>query len=123
MCSLVASRLISTATADVASGRFNLTYLEGALSNQVIEHVLATNAEESLVVAPFYAVQDIAEEEWTCFELRDRIFPHLDSDHVSEVSALARWKDGLSLGIFTVDTSCLEDVATKNAGVGDMSME
>ena len=82
----------------------------------MIEHVLAAPAQESLVVTPFYVIQAIAEEERKCFDLRDRIFPHLDSDHVSEVFAMG-WKDGLSLGIYNVDTACLEDAASRNVGV------
>ena len=107
ICCLDASTLIPTLVADVASGRFNLTYLEDAPSNQLIGHVLATPAQESLVIAPLYALQGIAEEERECFELRDRIFPHLDSDHLSEALAVG-WKDSLSLGIFSADTACLQ---------------
>lgn len=77
---------------------------------------MATPARETLVVAPLYALQDITEEERKCFGLRDRIFPHLDSDHVSEAMTMG-WKDGLSLGIFNVDTTCLEVGTTRGVGV------
>lgn len=102
---------------EVASGKFKLRDLKDTPSSQLIEHVITTAARESLVVAPLHALEAITEEERKCFELRDRMFPHLDSDHMSEARAMG-WKDVLTLGIFTVDINCLEVEARATLDVG-----
>ncbi|KAI0719705.1 Alg9-like mannosyltransferase family-domain-containing protein [Fomitopsis betulina] len=102
---------------EVASGKFKLRDLKDTPSSQLIEHLITTAARESLVVAPLHALEAITEEERKCFELRDRMFPHLDSDHMSEARAMG-WKDVLTLGIFTVDINCLEVEARATLDVG-----
>ena len=58
------------------------------------------------MVAPLLALNNVPDEQRGCVELQERIFPHLDLDHVGEAMALG-WKDGMTLGVFTVDRACL----------------
>ena len=61
-----------------------------------------------LLVAPFHAVKELETVSQKCLKEINRVFPHLDLDHISE-SVQVGWKDGLSLGIFDVDTACIRE--------------
>ncbi|TFY60430.1 hypothetical protein EVJ58_g5159 [Rhodofomes roseus] len=99
---------------DVTSGRYVLTDLAGASSETMLKHIVGTPAQETLVVAPLYAEYGLPQGKRDCFELVDSEFPHLDLDHLPEAMAQG-WYDGMTLGIFTVDTTCLgsEDAAVQ----------
>lgn len=45
----------------------------------------------------------------SCLSLDHTLFPHLDLDHIEE-SLEVGWKNGLSLGIWIVDRTCVSDV-------------
>ncbi|KAI0704217.1 Alg9-like mannosyltransferase family-domain-containing protein [Cerioporus squamosus] len=51
----------------------------------------------TLLVAPFHAVRSFDARAQGCLTLRDRVFPHLDLDHIAEAVEVG-WRDGLSLG-------------------------
>ncbi|KAH9930751.1 Alg9-like mannosyltransferase family-domain-containing protein [Fomitopsis serialis] len=76
----------------VASGKYVLSDLTGIPSEEMLERVVDTQAQETFLRG--------------CFELQERFFPHLDLDHVPEAMALG-WKEGMSLGIYSVDMTCL----------------
>ncbi|TFK82885.1 glycosyltransferase family 22 protein [Polyporus arcularius HHB13444] len=61
----------------------------------------------TLLVAPFHAVRSFDARAQECLTLRNRVFPHLDLDHIAEAVEVG-WKDGLSLGIWEVDSVCFE---------------
>ncbi len=65
-----------------------------------------TKPLSTVLVAPFHAVRELDKGVVGCVRERDRVFPHLDLDHIGE-SVQTGWKDGLSLGIFDVDVECL----------------
>ena len=72
------------------------------------------NPNISYLVAPFSMVATLPIEVVACLDINRRVFPHLDMDHLGE-SVDVGWKDGLSLGIWTVNQQCL----TEN-GMGEM---
>ena len=63
----------------------------------------------TLLVAPFHSIGNLGKAAQACLKEHDRIFPHLDLDHIGEAVELG-WKDGMSLGIFEVDEPCFEDI-------------
>ncbi|GBE83382.1 hypothetical protein SCP_0504300 [Sparassis crispa] len=60
----------------------------------------------TFLVTPPYALQDIPVPQSSCFSMRKRVFPHLDLDHLPESLELG-WKDGLSLGVYHINTACV----------------
>ncbi|KZT71263.1 glycosyltransferase family 22 protein [Daedalea quercina L-15889] len=98
--------LLAVSAQDVASGKYVLSDLKGVPTVKMLEHIVSTSAQETFIVTPLHALNDVPKEQRACFEQKERIFPHLDLDHVPEARALGR-KDGMSLGIFTVNVACL----------------
>lgn len=95
---------------DVDSRKISVQDLSGASPDMALDALLIFTAfpklPSTLLVAPFHAVQELGEQVAECLMERDRVFPHLDLDHIGE-SVQTGWKDGLSLGIFDVDVECL----------------
>lgn len=95
---------------DIDSRKISVQDLSGASPDMALDALLIFTAfpklPSTLLVAPFHAVQELGEQVAECLMERDRVFPHLDLDHIGE-SVQTGWKDGLSLGIFDVDVECL----------------
>ena len=66
------------------------------------------NPSVSYLVAPFSMVATLPIEVAACLDINRRVFPHLDMDHLGE-SVDVGWKDGLSLGVWTVNQQCLTE--------------
>ncbi|PCH37886.1 glycosyltransferase family 22 protein [Wolfiporia cocos MD-104 SS10] len=100
--------LLSVPEQAVQSGEVALTDLAGAPASEVVDKLrrLAPSTR-SYLVAPLYSARIIATDHPECFALEERVFPHLDLDHIVETLELG-WRDGLSLGIYSVDTFCLQ---------------
>ncbi|EIW53232.1 glycosylphosphatidylinositol-alpha 1,2 mannosyltransferase [Trametes versicolor FP-101664 SS1] len=102
--------LLAIRQEDVDSRKISVQDLSGASPDMALDALLIFTAfpklPSTLLVAPFHAVQELGEQVAECLMERDRVFPHLDLDHIGE-SVQTGWKDGLSLGIFDVDVECL----------------
>lgn len=105
--------LIIYPTADVSSGRIRLTDLAGAPVTVLEESLADTTLTSSIVgdtitylVAPFAMKALLPRVAEHCLVLEHAVFPHLDLDHIGESIELG-WKGGLSLGIWTIDTTCI----------------
>lgn len=95
---------------DVDSRAISVQDLSGASPGAALDALLAftpsTKPLSTVLVTPFHAVRELEKRALDCVRERDRVFPHLDLDHIGE-SVQTGWKDGLSLGIFDVDVECL----------------
>lgn len=95
---------------DVDSRAISVQDFAGASPDAAFDALLAfvpsTKPLSTVLVAPFHAVRELDKQGPDCVKERDRVFPHLDLDHIGE-SVQTGWKDGLSLGIFDVDVECL----------------
>ena len=65
-----------------------------------------SNTSVSYLVSPISMIATLPMELAACLEMNRRVFPHLDMDHIRE-SVDVGWKDGLSLGVWTVNQQCL----------------
>ena len=92
-----------------------MTDLAGASSAELYDTLfdqLATrsssksNTSISYLVSPISMIATLPMELAACLEMNRRAFPHLDMDHIRE-SVDVGWKDGLSLGVWTVNRQCL----------------
>ncbi|KAH9944881.1 Alg9-like mannosyltransferase family-domain-containing protein [Amylocystis lapponica] len=94
---------------DVLAGKVTLTDLAGAPPDVLLQTLveLPSTADTAWLVAPLHAVRSSSPGIEGCFALRERFFPHLDLDHISESLELG-WKDGLSLGLYSVEVKCLQ---------------
>ncbi|KAI9060016.1 glycosyltransferase family 22 protein [Trametes sanguinea] len=105
--------LLAVPLKDIDSLKVSISDLAGASANSAIDALLAPPAFSdsrrlsTLLVAPFHSVNDLAERIPGCVAERERVFPHLDLDHIAE-SVQIGWMDGLSLGIFDIDLDCME---------------
>ena len=83
-----------------------------------VAHALSLSGDipnsTTLLVAPFHAVRNFGTHGGQCLAFRDRVFPHLDLDHVAEAAEVG-WRDGLSLGIWEVDSECFMDTMPAGA--------
>ncbi|KAI0357731.1 hypothetical protein OH77DRAFT_1294558 [Trametes cingulata] len=104
--------LLAIRREDVDSGRVSVQDVSGASSGSLVATLLASAPSSkplsTLVVAPFHAVSELDKQMQECISERQRVFPHLDLDHIGE-SMEVGWRDGLSLGIFDVDVPCLRE--------------
>ncbi|CDO76778.1 hypothetical protein BN946_scf184978.g7 [Trametes cinnabarina] len=103
---------------DVESHKVTISDLAGSSPSSVIDLLVAhpiskAPSRSTILVAPFHSAQGLGAELPGCLIERDRVFPHLDLDHIAE-SMLEGWKDGLSLGIFDVDMACVEKAVSKD---------
>jgi len=103
-------------------GRINITDLAGSSSSLLYESLIyPSNAGASssdradvpshsktttYLVTPFPMKASLPREITACFYLNRRVFPHLDLDHIGE-SIEDGWRDGLSLGVWTVNQNCV----------------
>ncbi|KAI0761331.1 Alg9-like mannosyltransferase family-domain-containing protein, partial [Trametes elegans] len=107
--------LLATPQTDVDAQEIAVQDLAGASPDAALDALLAltpySRSLAAFLVAPFYAVQELKNMGQTgaCVNERERVFPHLDLDHIGE-SVQVGWRDGLSLGIFDVDVACLHRV-------------
>ena len=92
-----------------------MTDLAGASSAKLYDTLfdqLATgsssksNTSVSYLVSPISMIATLPMELAACLEMNRHVFPHLDMDHIRE-SVDVGWKDGLSLGVWTVNQQCL----------------
>ena len=100
--------------ADVISQKISVSDFAGSSPETVVQGlqgvVKSTSTSLStILVAPFHSVGRLGEDKVRCLTERDRVFPHLDLDHIGETVEVG-WKDGLSLGIYSLRTRCLEEV-------------
>ncbi|KAI0329794.1 hypothetical protein GY45DRAFT_1279144 [Cubamyces sp. BRFM 1775] len=104
--------LLAVRQEDVNSQRVSIRDLSGASPTTIVDNLLApvldTFPHMVLLVTPFHAVKELEAQTRTCLKELNRVFPHLDLDHIGE-SVQVGWKDGLSLGIFDVDVACLRE--------------
>lgn len=106
------SPLTACCSSEVSSGRIRLTDLAGApatvLEVTFFDVALATSPGNvtSYLVAPFPMKAILSSTTVPCLSLEQRVFPHLDLDHIGE-SIEAGWVDGLSLGIWSIDMHCV----------------
>ena len=116
---MLASKLTLSDTlnifADVISQKISVSDFAGSSPETVVQGlqgvVKSTSTSLStILVAPFHSVGRLGEDKVRCLTERDRVFPHLDLDHIGETVEVG-WKDGLSLGIFDVDRDCLNSIA------------
>lgn len=99
---------------DAESGKVDITDLAGASQETLIDNLLPTGpATTTYVVTPVPMYKTLPSRVSPCFTPQTRIFPHLDLDHV-RASIDAGLYDGLALGVYTVERSCVI-TATRDA--------
>ncbi|KAI0366536.1 hypothetical protein BV20DRAFT_641947 [Pilatotrama ljubarskyi] len=102
--------LLAIRQEDVDWDRVSVRDLSGASPKSLVDTLLTTKSSTKplslLLVTPFHAVKELDAQVQGCVVERQRVFPHLDLDHIGE-SMEVGWRDGLSLGIFDVDMPCL----------------
>lgn len=104
-----------TNLSDVVSGKITVADYSGSPPETVIMDLQAPSTNSAnlstILVAPFHSIGRLGRENLKCLTERGRVFPHLDLDHIGETLEIG-WKEGLSLGIFDVDRSCLNSTVT-----------
>ncbi|EJF59887.1 hypothetical protein DICSQDRAFT_181664 [Dichomitus squalens LYAD-421 SS1] len=107
--------LLAVRQSDYASKAVEILDFAGAPSDNVIGGFQrphpTSRSLSTLLVAPFHSMGDFEKAARACLNERDRVFPHLDLDHIGEAVKIG-WRDGLSLGIFEVDEACLNDTVS-----------
>ncbi|KAI0672169.1 Alg9-like mannosyltransferase family-domain-containing protein [Trametes maxima] len=102
--------LLALRQQDVDSEKVTLRDLSGASPDSTLDALLSLSSFSkplsTLLVTPFHAARELQRQIPGCVTERERVFPHLDLDHIGE-SVQVGWKEGLSLGIFDVDIVCL----------------
>ncbi len=102
--------MLLTVSLDVDTKAVRVFDVAGAPADGVVRALVLPGMipnSTTLLVAPFHAVRSFDARPQECLILRDRVFPHLDLDHIAEAVEVG-WKDGLSLGIWEVDSVCVE---------------
>lgn len=95
---------------DAESGKVVVTDLAGADQETLIDTLLSADSPmTAYVVTPVPMYRALPSRVSSCFNPQTRIFPHLDLDHIRE-SAEAGLYDGLALGVYTVERSCVINV-------------
>ncbi|KAF9238069.1 glycosyltransferase family 22 protein [Melanogaster broomeanus] len=109
--------LLGVSQQDVLSGNISLTDLTGAPLDELAAATFSSSAfDMTYLVAPMAMYLTLPREISSCMTLQQRIFPHLDLDHISE-SVQAGWYDGLSLGIYAIERRCVADANNTGASV------
>lgn len=98
--------------ADVISGKISIVDLAGAPRNELKTALSAPFFNRTYLVTPVPMYLMLPQDISSCMALKERIFRHLDMDHIPE-SIRAGWYDGLSLGIYVVDWGCIGNAGTK----------
>ncbi|KAI8988994.1 Alg9-like mannosyltransferase family-domain-containing protein [Trametes punicea] len=115
--------LLAIPQVDVDSQRVSVHDLSGASPSSVIDTLISSSRHLrpllTLLVTPFHAVRKLHEQVPGCIKERERVFPHLDLDHIPE-SVQVGWRDGLGLGIFDVDVACVRKAMLT---LGDQEVE
>ncbi|KIM60480.1 glycosyltransferase family 22 protein [Scleroderma citrinum Foug A] len=107
-------RFLGIPQQDAESGKVDITDLAGASQETLIDNLLPTGpATTTYVVTPVPMYKTLPSRVSPCFTPQTRIFPHLDLDHV-RASIDAGLYDGLALGVYTVERSCVI-TATRDA--------
>lgn len=104
--------------ADVQSGRIAIADLAGASADDLQDTLSSLRYSEDdatvYLVTPPFAVKSLDHRFLHCFVVDKRIFPHLDLDHIPESIEMG-WQDGLSLGIYTAESNCLKELASRSS--------
>ncbi|KAI1792690.1 Alg9-like mannosyltransferase family-domain-containing protein [Ganoderma leucocontextum] len=107
--------LLAVRQSDHASKAVEVFDFSGAPGDKVVQGLRrpppTSRPLTTLLVVPFHSISELEEPARACLTEHDRIFPHLDLDHLSEAIEVG-WKDGLSLGIFEVDQTCLHSTVS-----------
>ncbi|EIW79621.1 glycosyltransferase family 22 protein [Coniophora puteana RWD-64-598 SS2] len=85
----------------------NVFDMAGTSKEDLLYTVIAEAHEDIYLVTPLAMHATLPEVAASCLALQQRIYPHLDLDHIPE-SIEAGWPDGLSLGAFTAERVCLQ---------------
>ena len=64
------------------------------------------------LVTPPFAIKGLDLNYQQCISTTSMIFPHLAMDHLSESMTMG-WKEGLSLGVYTANSSCIAERAVR----------
>ena len=99
---------------EAASGKFYFTDLSGARQSELMAALSAPSFRSTYLVTPVSMYLMLPQRISSCMVLKQRIFPHLDLDHIPE-SVQAGPHDGLSLGIYDIERNCIVDLVG-NAG-------
>ncbi|KAH7910895.1 glycosyltransferase family 22 protein [Hygrophoropsis aurantiaca] len=94
---------------DYSPGQIHLTDLAGAPRDGLFNAVTSAPWKNTCVITPIAMHSTLPDSITKCTTLGHRVFPHLDLDHISE-SVQAGWRDGLTLGVYDVDTGCVESI-------------
>ncbi|KAH7883031.1 glycosyltransferase family 22 protein [Phlebopus sp. FC_14] len=103
--------LLAVSQREVESGKVVLTDLAGSPQEKLIAALLSPNFDVTYLASPMAVYLTVPGEVSSCLTQQTRIFPHLDLDHIPEI-VQAGWHDGLSLGIYAVDRSCVLDTVS-----------
>ncbi|KAF9224898.1 hypothetical protein BS17DRAFT_731607 [Gyrodon lividus] len=98
--------LLGVSRRDVLSGKVSLTDLAGAPQDELKAVLSTPSIDATYLVTPVAMYLTLPGEISLCMALQKRIFAHLDLDHIPE-SVQAGWYDGLSLGIYAIERSCV----------------
>ncbi|EMD36855.1 glycosyltransferase family 22 protein [Gelatoporia subvermispora B] len=100
-------RFLGVFERDVSEGLFHISDHASSPPSTLLQHIVHSRGTQStILVMPVHAFDLIPREVHNCFHIRRKVFPHLDLDNIAESMAIGG-KDGMSLGIYNVDTSCL----------------
>lgn len=91
---------------EVSAGKIAFIDLAGAPENELMVAISTSSSEETYLVTPVPMSLILPRGISSCITLKQRIFAHLDLDHVPE-SIQAGGRDALSLGIYAVDRGCV----------------
>ncbi|KAI6014394.1 glycosyltransferase family 22 protein [Pisolithus microcarpus] len=99
-------RFLGIPQQDVQSGKVAVVDLAGAAESTLVNTLSSARSETVYVVTPVAMLKSLPGHVASCFTSQKRIFPHLDLDHIRE-SFEVGWYDGLTLGVYTVEQSCI----------------
>ncbi|KAG9308325.1 hypothetical protein JVU11DRAFT_12089 [Chiua virens] len=107
--------LLGVPQRDVISGKISLIDLSGAPKNDLVAAFASPSFTSTYLVAPMSMYSFLPRGVSSCMSLEERIFPHLDLDHIPE-SMEVGGVEALSLGIYAVQRSCvLEELTTRTS--------
>ncbi|KAI6041462.1 glycosyltransferase family 22 protein [Pisolithus marmoratus] len=99
-------RFLGIPQQEVQSGKVTVADLAGATESVLVDTLVSTGSETVYVVTPIAMFKSLPGNVASCFTLEKRIFPHLDLDHIQGTLEVG-WYDGLTLGVYTVEQSCI----------------
>lgn len=103
--------LTPTSGTDILSGGVAVTDLAGASASVAEELLLSLRSRHAVdtavyLVTPEFAMHSLTAGVARCFNIENRVYPHLDLDHIPE-SAEMGWPVGLSLGVHKANLGCI----------------